>query len=157
MAAMRRTSSQNQVVPPAVPPSVSNPPQSSEKKKAAAPSKQKKGKDVDQQQEFLQVLRAQIELNLASHSTDSAEALMTKQDHFDLSDYQNKRQFEKDLEKRTGLHVSQIIHNASPAVLYEEALQHEEGSFITNTGALAVSSGTKTGRCPKDKRIVDEP
>ncbi len=40
---------------------------------------------------------------------------------------------------------------------YEHALRHEEGSFITSTGALCVSSGAKTGRSPADKRIVDEP
>ncbi|KAI3651234.1 hypothetical protein MP228_004715 [Amoeboaphelidium protococcarum] len=50
-----------------------------------------------------------------------------------------------------------IIHNASAAVLYEEALKYEEGSAITSTGALATSSGQKTGRSPKDKRIVDDP
>jgi ATP-dependent phosphoenolpyruvate carboxykinase len=43
------------------------------------------------------------------------------------------------------------------ALRYEHALRHEEGSFITSTGALAVSSGAKTGRSPADKRIVDEP
>jgi ATP-dependent phosphoenolpyruvate carboxykinase len=50
-----------------------------------------------------------------------------------------------------------IIRNGSIAVLYEEALKYEEGSAITSTGALCTSSGAKTGRSPKDKRIVDEP
>ncbi|KAJ3399144.1 Protein kinase C-like 1, partial [Chytridiales sp. JEL 0842] len=50
-----------------------------------------------------------------------------------------------------------IIHNASVAVLYEEALAHEAGSALTSTGALALNSGAKKGRSPKDKRIVDEP
>merc|ERR1719390_607339 len=49
-----------------------------------------------------------------------------------------------------------IYHNAAPAKLYESSLRTEK-SFITNTGALAVTSGAKTGRCPGDKRIVDEP
>merc|ERR1719390_83125 len=49
-----------------------------------------------------------------------------------------------------------IYHNAAPAKLYEASLRTEK-SFITNTGALAVTSGAKTGRCPGDKRIVDEP
>lgn len=49
-----------------------------------------------------------------------------------------------------------IIRNASIAVLYEEALKYEEGTAIANSGALTTSSGAKTGRCPKDKRIVDD-
>lgn len=32
----------------------------------------------------------------------------------------------------------------------------ETGSAITSAGAIATSSGKKTGRSPKDKRIVDE-
>jgi phosphoenolpyruvate carboxykinase (ATP) len=52
-------------------------------------------------------------------------------------------------------HVKTIFRNISPAKLYEEALRHEEGSAISSHGALIVSSGAKTGRSPKDKRIVD--
>ena len=33
----------------------------------------------------------------------------------------------------------------------------EKGSAISSTGALMVYSGTKTGRSPKDKRIVRHP
>lgn len=50
-----------------------------------------------------------------------------------------------------------IYRNLSPAHLYELALRSEGGSAITSTGALAVSSGKKTGRSPKDKRIVEHP
>lgn len=50
-----------------------------------------------------------------------------------------------------------IQSNASVAALYEEALVYERGSAITSTGAIATSSGSKTGRSPRDKRIVDEP
>lgn len=66
------------------------------------------------------------------------------------------REFFKVLSEECGLDTSRIYHNASVAVLYEEALKHEEGTLITSTGALATSSGSKTGRCPKDKRIVLE-
>ena len=48
------------------------------------------------------------------------------------------------------------MHNASVPVLVEAALQREKGSYLTSTGALAVRSGAKTGRSPKDKRIVEE-
>ncbi len=50
-----------------------------------------------------------------------------------------------------------ITHNPSVPQLYEDALVHEHGSAINSTGALVASSGAKTGRSPKDKRVVDEP
>ena len=53
--------------------------------------------------------------------------------------------------------VRKIYRNMPPAKLYEEALKNELGSAITSLGALTVSSGAKTGRSPKDKRIVTNP
>ncbi len=50
--------------------------------------------------------------------------------------------------------VDAIHHNAPPAVLYEEAIAYEDGTAISSSGALIVRSGEKTGRSPKDKRIV---
>lgn len=38
--------------------------------------------------------------------------------------------------------------------LYEQAIKSEKGSFITSNGALATLSGAKTGRAPRDKRVV---
>ena len=52
---------------------------------------------------------------------------------------------------------AEIIHNAATPVLVEAALQREKGSYMTETGALSVRSGAKTGRSPKDKRVVAEP
>ena len=46
-----------------------------------------------------------------------------------------------------------ICYNLTPPELYEYALM-EEGTLITKEGALAAYSGVKTGRSPKDKRIV---
>lgn len=40
--------------------------------------------------------------------------------------------------------------------LYEQAIKYEKGSFITSTGALATLSGAKTGRSPRDKRVVKD-
>ncbi len=55
-----------------------------------------------------------------------------------------------------GLHVKRVHRNPSPAQLYEDAILGE-GAAITSTGALMNSSGEKTGRSPKDKRIVENP
>jgi phosphoenolpyruvate carboxykinase (ATP) len=57
------------------------------------------------------------------------------------------------LEKH-GVTVSRVLRNASPAKLYEEALRNEPGSAVSSTGALIALSGAKTGRSPKDKRVV---
>jgi phosphoenolpyruvate carboxykinase (ATP) len=59
--------------------------------------------------------------------------------------------------KQHGILVEDIIRNAAPAHLYEAALKYEEGSAISSAGALIAMSGAKTGRSPKDKRIVEEP
>jgi len=45
--------------------------------------------------------------------------------------------------------------NAPVAQLYEDAIKYE-GAVIANSGALINFSGKKTGRSPKDKRIVYE-
>ena len=56
-----------------------------------------------------------------------------------------------------GIDVSLIHRNTSVPLLYEIALRYEEGTAISDTGALMVYSGEKTGRSPKDKRIVRNP
>ncbi|KAL9158361.1 hypothetical protein ABFS82_08G063200 [Erythranthe guttata] len=48
----------------------------------------------------------------------------------------------------SSLKFTHILYNLSPAIKYEK------GSFITSSGALATLSGAKTGRSPKDKRVV---
>jgi phosphoenolpyruvate carboxykinase (ATP) len=50
-----------------------------------------------------------------------------------------------------------IIRNASPAQLYKLALLFEKESAISDKGALMLESGKKTGRSPKDKRIIERP
>lgn len=56
----------------------------------------------------------------------------------------------------SGLKPTVVYHNLTPAELYEKALQHEPGTSITSAGALATLSGAKTGRSPRDKRVVRE-
>lgn len=50
-----------------------------------------------------------------------------------------------------------IYRNLSTPELYEIALRAEKGTAISDVGALLVYSGEKTGRSPKDKRIVLNP
>ena len=62
-----------------------------------------------------------------------------------------------------GITNPNVVYNPSVAECYEYALKPEHLSSpdptvkhttITETGALSCSSGARTGRSPKDKRIV---
>ena len=55
-----------------------------------------------------------------------------------------------------GITVKTIHRNLVPAQLYEEAVRNERGSAVAENGSIVVDSGRKTGRSPKDKRIVEE-
>jgi len=59
--------------------------------------------------------------------------------------------------KKYGIDVVELYRNASVPALYELALTKEKGTTISDAGALCVYSGEKTGRSPKDKRIVRNP
>ncbi len=56
-----------------------------------------------------------------------------------------------------GISVDDIRRNLSPANLYQEAILTEKSTVIAESGALIAYSGDKTGRSPKDKRVVREP
>ena len=56
-----------------------------------------------------------------------------------------------------GIETETIFRNSSVPVLYELALELEKGTAISDVGALMTYSGEKTGRSPKDKRIVRHP
>ena len=64
------------------------------------------------------------------------------QSEFDLSSY--------------GLSVENVLRNPTSARLYEDAIVREK-AVISSTGALINFSAEKTGRSPKDKRVVDSP
>ena len=53
-----------------------------------------------------------------------------------------------------GIRASSVRRNLSPTVLIEKAIRNGEG-ILTDTGALAVTTGKFTGRSPNDKYIVD--
>src|SRR5690606_22536304 len=56
-----------------------------------------------------------------------------------------------------GIQLDRVCRNAAPARLYEEALKYDKDAAVASSGALTITSGEKTGRSPKDKRIVDHP
>jgi phosphoenolpyruvate carboxykinase (ATP) len=53
-----------------------------------------------------------------------------------------------------GLTVTEIYRNLPPGKLYEHAIRFEKDASIADNGALVAYSGLKTGRSPKDKRVV---
>ena len=53
-----------------------------------------------------------------------------------------------------GIDVETILRNSAPATLYQEALLYDRGTTLSDRGALIAYSGDKTGRSPKDKRVV---
>jgi phosphoenolpyruvate carboxykinase (ATP) len=55
------------------------------------------------------------------------------------------------------LTVTAIHRNLPPSVLYEHAIRYDREATIAENGALVAYSGEKTGRSPKDKRIVKNP
>src|SRR3954468_14385815 len=59
--------------------------------------------------------------------------------------------------KQYDLTVSEIHRNLPPSALYEHAIRFEKDSGIAENGALVAYSGAKTGRSPKDKRVVKDP
>jgi phosphoenolpyruvate carboxykinase (ATP) len=55
------------------------------------------------------------------------------------------------------LHVEEVHRNAAPPQLYEHAIRYDPRGTIAECGSLVAYSGDKTGRSPKDKRIVRHP
>jgi phosphoenolpyruvate carboxykinase (ATP) len=55
------------------------------------------------------------------------------------------------------LTVAEVHHNLPPSSLYEHAIRYEKDASIAENGALVAYSGEKTGRSPKDKRVVKHP
>ena len=55
------------------------------------------------------------------------------------------------------IEVSNVYHNLPPSSLYEHAIRFEKDASIAENGALVAYSGVKTGRSPKDKRVVRHP
>src|SRR6188508_2170333 len=56
-----------------------------------------------------------------------------------------------------GLTVAEVHRNLPPSSLYEHAIRFVKDASIAENGALVAYSGAKTGRSPKDKRVVKHP
>jgi phosphoenolpyruvate carboxykinase (ATP) len=56
-----------------------------------------------------------------------------------------------------GITVKDIRRNVAPARLYADAVREDANCVIADSGALIAFSGEKTGRSPKDKRVVKNP
>lgn len=56
-----------------------------------------------------------------------------------------------------GITVRDVRRNLHPAQLYEEGIRFDSGTCLADSGALVAYSGAKTGRSPKDKRVVRHP
>jgi phosphoenolpyruvate carboxykinase (ATP) len=59
--------------------------------------------------------------------------------------------------KDQGVAVAEIHRNLPPSALYEHAIRYEKDASIAENSALVAYSGVKTGRSPKDKRVVKHP
>lgn len=70
-----------------------------------------------------------------------------------LSPFKNLLKMDFNL-NQYNIDIKEIHRNSSVPVLYEIGLRCEKGTAISDVGALLVYSGEKTGRSPKDKRIV---
>jgi phosphoenolpyruvate carboxykinase (ATP) len=55
------------------------------------------------------------------------------------------------------LAVADVYRNLPPGALYEHSIRYEKDAGIADSGALVAYSGAKTGRSPKDKRVVRHP
>ncbi|CAN5380305.1 phosphoenolpyruvate carboxykinase (ATP) [soil metagenome] len=56
-----------------------------------------------------------------------------------------------------GITCETVYHNPSVGKLYLLGVQKPPHNYIASSGALIALSGDKTGRSPKDKRVVEEP
>lgn len=78
-----------------------------------------------------------------------------------ISSYSPKSEQMRSVLKKYGLLPKDVYHNLSIAEIYEKEIEFNIPNDpnvlpnqITSTGAMAAYSGLKTGRSPKDKRIV---
>jgi len=59
--------------------------------------------------------------------------------------------------KKHDISVQSVHRNLGVPALYEHAIRFEKNAGIASSGALVAYSGAKTGRSPKDKRVVRNP
>lgn len=132
-----------------------HPPRASDIDELQALQKQQKVRDEFQQEKMFQSLSSTLKSSARLHGPR-----ILKGDTRASSVPQSPRSLENQTSgfmkamSDAGLRPVIVYHNLSTAELYEKALAHEKGTHIVSSGALATLSGAKTGRSPKDKRIV---
>ncbi|KAI5068586.1 hypothetical protein GOP47_0016931 [Adiantum capillus-veneris] len=127
-------------------------------KKKSAPTTPRAGVLHSEEQKQMEQLKS-ISASLASFTRETGPKVVKgdpskrgthivapPEHHFDVTNISD-----------SALKFTHVLYNLSPAELYEQAIKYEKGSFVTATGAIATLSGAKTGRSPRDKRVVKEP
>ncbi|KAJ2787285.1 Protein kinase C-like 1 [Coemansia interrupta] len=76
--------------------------------------------------------------------------------HLHVSKSPAVRSFDDSLAHSGVLPGARVQRNASASRLYGCALRYEQGTAMSSSGALIARSGRKTGRSPRDKRVVEE-
>jgi len=95
--------------------------------------------------DHLEKILTSVSLSLASEKRQTGPNVTCSKINYIIKNNSSQSDF--------GKNVINIHHNLDKSLLYEHELKNTE-SCITNTGALSVISGSKTGRSPKDKRVV---
>lgn len=91
-----------------------------------------------------------ISISLKSNSRNNGPRLYNKKINKIINNDDSTIKYNSDFARK----VTEVIYNITPAEYYEYTL-NEYNTKITKKGALVAYSGAKTGRSPKDKRIVD--
>ena len=95
-------------------------------------------------------LKKLMSISNSLSSTNRSVGPNLKLDQYDISLLNN------DSDSDFANNTIKIVLNSPPSHLYKEELIENNNSCITNLGSLRVISGAKTGRSPKDKRIVKD-
>jgi hypothetical protein len=92
----------------------------------------------------IQYVKPEIATVCLGQAASAAAVPSSSSEAFEMSQFYSNANFEKEMED-IGFKARVIYHNTTPAILYECALTDEVGTYLTDTGALAVSSA---GRLP---------
>eukprot|EP00971_Amphidinium_carterae_P035880 705761-Amphidinium_carterae.2 len=104
---------------------------------------------------YYQYLSSVVESWLVEHTLKHSLTKQLCKKTLTTTEKRDERQcslFQRPCRKPAGL-----VGHARASLCSLSGVSSRGGTHIVSSGALAVSSGIKTGRSPTDKRIVDEP